>query len=111
MRTRSKLLGLLGIGALAAAAVITFTAPSPAASQSGTTLAAVKTLDICLLGTGDWLFSGEIAVWNEGAADTKGLVITDFIQSKLGASQFQDTYGPVTLDPTPTVIPKGTTQA
>jgi hypothetical protein len=48
-----------------------------AARQNGTTLAAVKTIDICDNGNGTWTYSGEIAIWNQGAIDTLGLAIDD----------------------------------
>lgn len=62
-----------------------------AQGQSGTTLAGYKTLDICVVdptvenpyGT-KWIYSGLIAVWNQGAIDTIGLNITDFIEYKTG---------------------------
>ena len=62
--------------------------------RSGTTLATVKTLDICESlddeGNVQWKYSGEIAVWNEGAVATVGFTIQDCIQNKIGAGQFQD---------------------
>ena len=51
---------------------------------NGTTLAAYKTIDICLLPSGGWRISGEIAVWNEGAIDTENFTINDFIEYKVG---------------------------
>jgi hypothetical protein len=62
----------------------------PSGGQSGTTLAAVKTIDICDNGDGTWTYSGDIAVWNSGAATTQGLAIQDCIQNKSGGGQFQD---------------------
>jgi hypothetical protein len=97
-------LGLLAAGHVSAG-------PS---GQSGTTLAAVKTVGICSLPSGDWRYFGEISVWNTGAIDTVGLVITDTIQNKLnGPSTWVNRYTTTTFDPpvTPplTVIPAGTT--
>ena len=59
-------------------------APALAAGKSGTTLAAVKTLDICTVDDSNWRYSGEVAVWNEGTVDTQGLRILDTIQNKTG---------------------------
>ena len=70
---------------------------------NGTTLAASKDLNICRVsdaGTTDdasddtWRYYGNISVWQEGAQDTQGLAITDWIQFKAfdASGQFVDTY-------------------
>ncbi len=75
--------------------------------RSGTTLAASKTIDICDLGDGNWKYSGDISVWNEGAVATTGLTIQDCIQNKTGSGQFMDIY--CTDIPVSAQIPAGTT--
>jgi hypothetical protein len=55
-----------------------------AQGKNGTTLAAYKTIDICELSPGVWKYSGEIAIWNEGAVATQGLTISDLIEQKVG---------------------------
>lgn len=82
-------------------------AAKPSPPQNGTTLAAVKTLDICDAGSGYWIYSGEVAVWNQGAVDTQGFAIQDCIQNKEGAGKFLDVF---CNDLTVTEIPAGTTQ-
>jgi hypothetical protein len=49
---------------------------------SGATLQASKTLDICNNGDGTWKYSGEVSVWNTGAANAQGLNIADCLQYK-----------------------------
>lgn len=44
--------------------------------NSGATLQASKTIDICIQDDGSWKYSGEVSVWNTGAADAQGLHIT-----------------------------------
>jgi hypothetical protein len=90
--------------------------------RSGTTLATVKTLDICDLGPDaegnvQWKYSGEIAVWNEGVAATTGFTIQDCIQNKTGAGQYEDVPnlcvsfpGTIVQPDGFTEIPPGTTQ-
>ncbi|SOY63911.1 exported hypothetical protein [Cupriavidus taiwanensis] len=79
------------------------------AGQSGTTLAATKTLDICAVpATGNWRYSGVVSIWNQGAIDTVGLTIDDWIQNKVSGPNFLDVYH--ALYATGTVIPAGTTQ-
>ena len=56
-----------------------FAAPK---AQNGTTLAAYKTIDICQVDEGTWLYRGVITAWNEGAVATFGLAIRDCIQFK-----------------------------
>jgi hypothetical protein len=111
---------LAGAAALAGMLAVSTPAFAGPSSRSGTTLAAVKTIDICAVsdnGTPEdlsddvWRYSGEIALWNEGAVDTVGLAIQDCIQNKVGSGQFQDVYCTSTFDPPlPYVIPAGTTQ-
>ena len=71
--------------------------------RNGTTLAAAKDLNICRVsdnGTPDnasddtWRYYGTIAVWQEGAVDTQGLAITDWIQFKAfdSSGQFANLY-------------------
>lgn len=80
-----------------------------AQGKNGTTLAAYKTIDICSVSSNPdiWRYSGEVSIWNQGAVDTEGLQITDFLQNKTG-TDWQS--GPVLLSLAGTVIPKGTTQ-
>ncbi|HEV8582964.1 MAG TPA: hypothetical protein VGX68_28185 [Thermoanaerobaculia bacterium] len=78
-----------------------------AAGKNGTTLAAVKTIEICDAGDGNWVYSGEVAVWNEGVIATSGFAIQDCIQNKVGSGQFGDVY---CNNLTVTEIPPGTTQ-
>jgi hypothetical protein len=81
-----------------------------AQGKNGTTLAAYKTVDICSVSSNPniWRYSGEISIWNQGAVDTVGLKITDFIQYKTG-SDWQS--GPTALNFEGGEIPAGTTQA
>jgi hypothetical protein len=87
----------------------------PQGGQNGTTLAAYKTLDICVVDPTEenpagttWRYSGEIAVWNEGAIDTVGFTIEDFIEYKSSGPVW--TKGPdVFIDYMPGEIPAGTT--
>lgn len=85
---------------------------APGGGKNGTTLAAYKTIDICAVDNTTWRYSGEISVWNEGAVDTQGFLITDWIQSKAfdASGQFVDTIQVSTFTPLLTVIPAGTTQ-
>src|SRR5882724_2449986 len=86
-----------------------------AAGSNGTTLAASKTIDICVLpglndqGEVQWRYSGDVSVWNEGVVDTQNLTIIDTIQKKGSGSTWVDKYSAV-LAP-PGVIPAGTTLA
>jgi hypothetical protein len=89
-------IALFGCLALVVGSVLVSTSASAGGGKNGTTLAAVKTIDICDKGDGTWHYSGEIAVWNEGAVNTVGLAIQDCIQNKTGSGQFQNAYcGPV----------------
>src|SRR5678816_4071531 len=100
---RGVLAATLAIGLVSGA----FVAQAAAAAKSGTMLAAYKTVDICELPDGNWRYSGEIAVWNEGAVDTQGFTITDCIQNKTGSGQFADVYCAATFAPPLTLIPSG----
>jgi hypothetical protein len=106
-------LGICLVGTLLALAAAVYPAAAQS-SSSGTTLAAVKTIDICDAGGGLWTYSGEIAVWNQGAVDTIGLSITDCIQYKLNTSKKdpQDVginYCVVPPGSVGAIIPAGTT--
>ena len=98
--------------ALSGVALLALTTPAWAAGQNGTTLAAVKTLGICTVNESTWRYFGEVAVWNEGAVATNGLMIADYIQNKVGAGQFKNSPYTVTFTPPAngTVIPPGTTR-
>jgi hypothetical protein len=76
--------------------------------QNGTTLAGYKTLDICTVSDTTWRYSGVIAVWNEGAIDTSGFTINDFIENKTGA-KWVKAYD-VFINSKPGEIPAGTNQ-
>jgi hypothetical protein len=80
----------------------------PSTPNNGTTLAGYKTIDICSLPDGNWRYSGEIAVWNEGAIDTVGLSIADFIEYKTATKWIKAYDMPVTPNPFGE-IPAGTT--
>jgi hypothetical protein len=83
--------------------------PAAAAGKNGTTLAASKTLDICEVSPGgNWLYTGEISVWNEGAVDTQGFQILDHLQSKISGPVW--TEGPSQIIGAGDVIPAGTTE-
>lgn len=99
---------LVTFTALAATRAFAQRAPKAPRGNNGTTLAGYKTLDICDLGNGLWRYSGVIAVWNEGAIDTTGFTINDFIEFKTGKKWIR---GPeVFTDFMPGEIPAGTTQ-
>lgn len=76
-----------------------------AGGKSGTTLAASKTLDICVQTDGNWRVFGEVSVWNEGVVGTSGFTLTDCIQNKTGTS-FVDVS---CVSQTGPEIPAGTT--
>jgi hypothetical protein len=79
-----------------------------AQGKNGTTLAAYKTLDICIAQVDPvkWRYSGDIAVWNEGAVATQGLTIIDTIQHKVGTEWVLGLNVPITVT---AEIPAGTT--
>jgi hypothetical protein len=81
--------------------------PAFAEGRNGTTLAAYKTVDICSVSTNVWRYSGEIALWNEGAVATENLSIIDKIQYKTGTTW----VNAFTALAGSGVIPAGTTQA
>ena len=60
-----------------------------AGRANGTTLAASKTLNICVKPDGSWQYSGEFSVWNSGAVLTQGFDALDCIQTKVGVSSSQ----------------------
>jgi hypothetical protein len=95
-------MGIIAFGQLPAAA--------KGQGKNGTTLAAYKTVDICSVDENTWRYSGEIAVWNEGAVDTVGLAIEDCIQFKAfdGSGPFADVSA-LCQDLAVTEIPAGTT--
>jgi hypothetical protein len=76
--------------------------------SNGTTLAGYKTIDICTVNDTTWRYSGVIAVWNEGAIDTVGLNITDFIEYKT-ATKWVKAYDMVVTPYPFGEIPAGTT--
>lgn len=78
--------------------------------SNGTTLAAVKTLEICTMPDGSLLGSGEISVWNAGAIATTGLAINDRIQISTGGGPYTNYAAVTNITPSPaaTVIPAGT---
>lgn len=89
-------------------AAVTFAGPVAfAAGVNGTTLAGYKTIDICTVDDATWRYSGEIAVWNEGATDTVGLAISDLIEHKTGNKWVKAADVPVDYSGE---IPAGTTQ-
>jgi hypothetical protein len=113
MYPTKKVMGasLAGLAMLGMTMATVGAAPSAAAPKdgpsNGTTLAGYKTIDICEVDAATWRYSGEIAVWNQGAIDTVGLTISDFIENKPG-NKWQKAYDvPVTYSGE---IPAGTTQ-
>jgi hypothetical protein len=112
------------IAALAALVFATPVAVAGGPGKNGTTLAGYKTLDICSVPdaagnpSNTWRYSGDIAVWNQGAIDTIGFKINDCLQTKTitGGTQFVDVEcrdsvtNPQVFDPSVTEIPAGTTQ-
>jgi hypothetical protein len=63
-----------------------------AAAAAGATLQAAKTIDICVQSDGQWRYSGEVSVWNDGATATQGLQIYDCIQNKVSGPTFASPY-------------------
>jgi len=101
-----------GLCALFVLGAVALTAPALAQTKpgkNGTTLAASKTIDICEIGNGQWRYSGQISVWNEGAVATSGLTIQDCIQNKTSSGQFADVASLCTTFPAGTEIAAGTT--
>jgi hypothetical protein len=101
MKTRTIL-------ALALVMVMGISSVAAKPGNNGTTLAGYKTIDICSVDDDTWRYSGEISVWNEGAIDTVGLNITDFIEYKTGTKWIKAYDMPVTPYPFGE-IPAGTT--
>jgi hypothetical protein len=99
---------ILIVLSLVTLALFPLSGTSQAAGLNGTTLAGYKTVDICTVDENTWRYSGEIAVWNEGAIDTVGLNITDFIEYKAGVKWIKAFDMPVRPHPYGE-IPAGTT--
>ena len=99
------LLGAAALLILASTSVQAAKAPG----QSGATLQAFKTIDICDLGNGKWRYSGVVSVWNESSTDTQGLKIVDCVQNKVSGPHFTDQYCSILTDGGVVVIPAGTT--
>jgi len=70
------------IAALAAAVFVIRPAFAAQGGQSGATLQADKTIEICDNGDGTWTFSGAVAVWNTGTNNATGCQITDVVEQK-----------------------------
>jgi hypothetical protein len=99
------LVALVGVALIASPAL----AASP---NAGATLQADKTLEICLLndGSGNWKYSGVVAVWNTGTNDATGCQIYDVIENKVGNQPFTTQYIALNNASCPNTIPGGTTQ-
>jgi hypothetical protein len=100
------------IAALAAAMFAT--TPAFAQGQSGATLQADKTLDICDNGDGTWTYSGAVAVWNTGANTALACQIFDKIESKVSGPQWTQQYvalNNVSCGNLLAQVPGGTTEA
>jgi hypothetical protein len=103
-------LALRAVKALPWMAALAIAAPShagPPNASNGTTLAAYKTIDICMVNEALWRYSGVITVWNEGAVDTTGFKITDLVENKPGNKWLFAFSVPVSYSGE---IPAGTTQ-
>jgi hypothetical protein len=98
---------LVTVALLATLALAGPAAAKPPSSAAGATLQASKTIDICDPGDGvNWIYSGEVSVWNEGVTDTQGLKIFDCIQQKnVSGPNFTDQYCAVLTDLGVVVIP------
>ncbi len=79
----------LGLAALLVLVSASVQAAKPS-GQSGATLQAFKTIDICDLGNGKWRYLGVVSVWNEGSTDTQGLKIVDCVQNNVSGPHFTD---------------------
>ena len=88
--------------------LVVSSAVSFAQGQSGTTLSATKTLDICSKRDGSWVYSGEVAVLNGGDKDTQNFEIRDHIQSKTTGPVWTDNYFQTLGQGT--IIPAGATR-
>lgn len=100
---------LVGVASLAVLALVTSPVFAASKGKNGTTLAASKSLDVCVLPDGNWKFSGDISVWNEGTVATENLLITDWIQTKSGVGQFSNYVG-AEVTPNTGIIQPGTTE-
>lgn len=100
---------LVGVASLAVLALVTSPVFAASKGKNGTTLAASKSLDVCVLPDGNWKFSGDISVWNEATVATKNLLITDWIQTKSGVGQFSNYVG-AEVTPNTGIIQPGTTE-
>ncbi len=114
MNTKKKFNWLHAVSCVtAAAAVFAFAMPQAEAQskgKNGTTLAASKTLDICVVDENTWRYSGEVSVWNAGAVDTQGLNFVDTIQNNLdNGAGFVAAIDCSNFDPALQEIPAGTT--
>lgn len=106
MNRRTVLTAVVGLTALALVGSPVF---AQSKGRNGTTLAASKSLEICVQPDSNWRFYGEISVWNEGAIATENLVITDWIQTKSDSGQFQNAIQ-ATVTPNTGIIQPGTTE-
>lgn len=87
-------------------ALVPSVATAARGGNAGTTLAAYKTLDICQNLDGTWNYSGIVAVFNQGAVDTVGLNILDYIQNKAGnGPKFTNQYLMLNVTPTTDIVP------
>ncbi len=94
---------------LAVIAAFYMTPVSAQKGQSGATLDASKTFDICSIDSTTWRYSGIISVWNSGAVSTIGLAINDFVESKVGGGP-DWTFGFIVPVAVSGEIPAGTTE-
>jgi hypothetical protein len=101
--------------AIAALAAMVFASTpafaAPKTTVSGATLQASKTIDICDPGDDtNWIYSGVVSLWNEGAAATEGLSIIDCIQQKkVSGPNFDNIDCEELLDPVGSVVIPGFT--
>jgi len=92
------------IGALAVCMASAF-AQKP--GNNGTTVSAYKTLDVCKVDDSTWRYSGVISIWNQGALDTVGLQIDDWIQTKMPGGQYFNFLKVASFTPALHEIPAG----
>ncbi len=81
-RVNEMCAALVALAFLAVTMSVSSSALAAQGGQSGATLQAYKTLDICDNGNGTWTYSGEVSVWNIGVNPAEGLKITDCLQYK-----------------------------
>jgi hypothetical protein len=86
--------------------VALFSSGAFAQGKNGTTLAAYKTLDVCSMNETTWQYSGVVSVWNEGAVDTVGFLLNDWIQNQVVGPTWTNRYNPIASSGG--LIPKGT---